>query len=119
VIARLRDEADRSLKRELVLDAVADKLEIEVGDEEIEELVRDEADHMGEDPDEISQRLHQSGNIEKIRADLRLRKALDHVVAGVQRIPVELAKAREKLWTPEKEKGTPGVKIWTPGGKEA
>jgi trigger factor len=119
VIARLRDEADRSLKRELVLDAVADKLEIEVGDEEIEELVRDEADHMGEDPDEISQRLHESGNIEKIRADLRLRKALDQVVAGVQRIPVELAKAREKLWTPEKEKGTPGVKIWTPGSKEA
>jgi trigger factor len=119
VIARLQEDADRSLKRELVLDAVADKLEIHVGDEEIEELVRDEADHMGEDPDEISQRLRQSGNMEKIRADLRLRKALDQVVAGVQRIPVELAKAREKLWTPEKEKGTPGVKIWTPGSKEA
>jgi trigger factor len=119
VIARLQDEADRSLKRELVLDAVADKLEIEVGDEEIEELVRDEADHMGEDPDAISERLRQSGNLDKIRADLRLRKALDQVVAGVQRIPVELAKAREKLWTPEKEKGTPGVKIWTPGSKEA
>jgi trigger factor len=119
VIARLQEEADRSLKRELVLDAVADKLEIQVGDEEIEELVRDEADKMGEDPDEISQRLRQSGNLEKIRADVRLRKALDQVVAGVQRIPVELAKAREKLWTPEKEKGTPGVKIWTPGSKEA
>lgn len=114
VIARLQDEADRSLKRELVLDAVADKLEIKVDDEEIEELVRDEADHVGEDPEEISQRLHQSGNLEKIRADLRLRKALDHVVAGVQRTPVELAKAREKLWTPEKEKGSTGVKIWTP-----
>jgi trigger factor len=119
VIARLQDEADRSLKRELVLDAVADKLDIEVGDEEIEELVRDEADHVGEDPDEISQRLRQSGNLEKIRADLRLRKALDQVVAGVKRIPVDLAKAREKLWTPEKEKGSTGVKIWTPGSKEA
>jgi trigger factor len=119
VIARLQDEADRSLKRELVLDAVADKLEIEVGDEEIDELVRDEADHVGEDPDEISQRLRRSGNLEKIRADLRLRKALDQVVAGVKRIPVDLAKAREKLWTPEKEKGSTGVKIWTPGSKEA
>jgi trigger factor len=119
VIARLQDEADRSLKRELILDAVADKLEIEVGDEEIDELVRDEADHVGEDPDEISQRLRRSGNLEKIRADLRLRKALDQVVAGVKRIPVDLAKAREKLWTPEKEKGSTGVKIWTPGSKEA
>lgn len=119
LIARLQEEADRALKRELILDAVADKLEIQVGDEEIEELVREQADEVGDDPDEISRRLRQSGNLEKVRADLRLRKALDHVVAGVKRIPVELAKAREKLWTPEKEKGGTGVKIWTPGSKEA
>jgi hypothetical protein len=33
----------------------------------------------------------------------------------VQRIPVELAQAREKLWTPEKEKTEPVPKLWTPG----
>src|SRR5918999_401229 len=119
VLARLQAEADRSLRRELLLDAVADKLAIEISDEEIEELVREQAEELGEEPDEIAQRLRESGNLEKIRADLRLRKALDQVVAGVKRIPVDLAKAREKLWTPEKEKGTPGVKIWTPGSKEA
>jgi trigger factor len=119
VLARLRDEADRSLKRELLLDAVADKLGVRVDDEEIDELVREQAEEMGEEPDEIAQRLRQSGNLEKIRADLRLRKALDHIVAGVTRIPVDLAKAREKLWTPEKEKGGSGMKIWTPGSKEA
>ena len=119
VLARLQVEADRSLKRELVLDAVAAKLAIEVSDEEIDELVREEADQAGDDPGEIGRRLRQSGNLEKLRTDLRMRKALDQVVAGVKRIPVDLAKAREKLWTPEKEKGTPGVKIWTPGSKEA
>jgi trigger factor len=119
VLARLQIEADRSLKRELVLDAVAAKLAIEVSDEEIDELVQEEADQVGEDPGEIGRRLRQSGNLEKLRTDLRMRKALDQVVAGVKRIPVDLAKAREKLWTPEKEKGTPGVKIWTPGSKEA
>ena len=31
-----------------------------------------------------------------------MRKALDRVVADVKRIPLELARAREKLWTPEK-----------------
>ena len=119
VLARLQAEADRSLKRELLLDAVADKLAVQVSDEEIDELVREQADEMGEEPDEIAERLRQSGNLEKIRADLRLRKALDQVVAGVQRIPVDLAKARERLWTPEKEKGGSGMKIWTPGSKEA
>ena len=36
----------------------------------------------------------------------------------VKRIPVELADAREKLWTPEKEKPETGTKLWTPGSKE-
>ena len=35
VLARLQAEADRSLKRELLLDAVADKLAVQVSDEEI------------------------------------------------------------------------------------
>ena len=100
----LQAEADRSLKRELLLDAVADKLAVQVSDEEIDELVREQADEMGEEPDEIAERLRQSGNLEKIRADLRLRKALDQVVAGVQRIPVDLAKARERLWTLRRRK---------------
>jgi hypothetical protein len=37
----------------------------------------------------------------------------------VMRIPVDLANAREKLWTPEKEKAPSGMNIWTPGSEEA
>ena len=38
----------------------------------------------------------------------------------MKRIPVELARAREKLWTPEKEKPEPRLtKLWTPGSKES
>jgi trigger factor len=122
VVARLRAEAERSLARELVLDAVADKLGLEVSDEEVDELVREQADESGEDPAEVLGRLRDSdgGRVyAKLKGDLRLKKALDEVVAGVNRIPVDLARAREKLWTPEKEKGGPGMKIWTPGSEEA
>jgi hypothetical protein len=49
---------------------------------------------------------------------LRLRVALDRVAAEVKRIPVELAKAREKLWTPGQEKPEGAPKLWTPGEKE-
>ncbi len=122
VVARLRVEAERSLARELVLDAVADKLGLEVSDEEVDELVREQADESGEDPAEVLARLRDSdgGRVyAKLKSDLRLKKALDEVVAGVKRIPVDLARAREKLWTPEKEKGGPGMKIWTPGSEEA
>lgn len=118
VVARLRAEAERSLKRELVLDAVATKLEIEVADAEIDELIQEQTPD-GDDPQEAARVLRESGGYEKLRADLRLKKALDEVAAGVKRIPVELAAAREKLWTPEKEKGSKGMNIWTPSSEEA
>jgi trigger factor len=118
VVARLRAEAERSLKRELILDAVATKLAIEVADEEIDQLISEQTAD-GDDPDENARALRESGGYEKLRADLRLKKALDEVAEGVKRIPVELAAAREKLWTPEKEKGSKGMNIWTPSSEEA
>ncbi len=116
LVERLRAEAERSLARELVLDAVASKLDIQVADEEIDDLIREQAE---DEPEEAKRLLQESGGYEKLRADLRLKKALDEVVSGVKRIPVELARAREKLWTPEKEKGSKGMNIWTPSSEEA
>jgi trigger factor len=118
VVGRLRAEAERAVKRELVLEAVADKAGIEVADEEIEALIREQAAEAGDDPDEAVKTLRESGAWEGIRGDLRLRRALDEVAAGVKRIPVELAKARAELWTPEKEKGGTKMNIWTPGSEE-
>jgi trigger factor len=115
---RLREEAARSVARELVLDAVADDLGIDVSDEELDELIRDEAVGEDEDADEVVARIRQSPVLERLREDLRLRKALDRIVAEVKPIPVDLAHAREKLWTPEQEKAPGDTKIWTPGSKE-
>ena len=119
VAMRLRAQADRAIRRELVLDAVADKLGIEVTDEEVETFVRDQSEAVGDDPDTTLATLRERGALEALRADLRLRKALDEIAAGVKPIPVELAQAREQLWTPEKEKSTSGMNIWTPGSEEA
>jgi trigger factor len=116
--AGARSEAELAVKRELVLEAVADQLGTEVGDDEVEDLIRKEASEAGEDPDATISAMRERGGFEQLRGDLRLRKSLDEVVSGVNRIPVELAQAREKLWTPEKEKGSSGMKIWTPGSEE-
>jgi trigger factor len=113
---RLLEQARQSLGRELVLEAVADKLRIEISDEELREFVRAEAGD--EDADALVQEVWKSPRREALRADLRLRRALDRVVAEVNRIPAALAEAREKLWTPEKEKAEPVTKLWTPGRKE-
>ena len=113
----LRAEAAQSVARELVLEAVADKLGIEVSDAEIEALIRDQVEE-GEDADAVVERMHQHGAYEQLREDIRLRNALDRVAAEVSRIPVDLARAREKLWTPGQEKGPGGTKLWIPGQEE-
>jgi hypothetical protein len=54
----------------------------------------------------------------QLREDLRLKKALDRLAEEVKPIPVELAQAREQIWTPDKEKSPAETKLWTPGSKE-
>jgi len=114
LVARLRDEAERSVARELVLDAVADQLDLDVTDAEVEELVREQAESLGDDPEELLVALRESGRFESLREDLRLRQALDHVAAEVQRIPLAQAEAREAIWTPDKENPPTETKLWTP-----
>jgi trigger factor len=115
LVARLRDEAAGSVARELVLDAVADELGLQVSDEEVEALVREQAEELEDDADETLLRLRESGRFETLRDDVRLRNALDRVAAEVKRIPRELADAREAIWTPDKEKPQTEAKLWTPG----
>ena len=115
LLTRLGEEAARSVARELVLDVAADQLGIVVSDDEIEELVREQAVLVDDDADATLLRLRESGRFEQLRDDLRLRNALDRVASEVKRIPKELAEARDALWTPEKEKQPTDAKLWTPG----
>jgi trigger factor len=114
LVARLQDEAQRSVARELVLEAVAEQLALEVPDSEVEELVREQAEAIGDDADEMLVALRESGRFESLRDDLRLRRALDRVAAEVKRIPLAQAEAREAIWTPDKENPPTETKLWTP-----
>jgi trigger factor len=114
LLARLHDEAQRSVARELVLEAVAEQLGLEVPDAEVEELVREQAEALGDDAAEMVVALRESGRFETLRDDLRLRKALDRVAEEVQRIPLAQAEAREAIWTPDKENPPTETKLWTP-----
>jgi trigger factor len=118
LVERMGAEAALSVARELVLEAVADQLGLEVSDEEIEELIREQAVLQGDDADEAVQQVFSDGRQEVLRGDLRLRKALDRVAADAKRVPAEVARAREEIWTPDKETPPTETKLWTPGSKE-
>ncbi len=110
---RLREEASQSVARELVLEAVADKLGLEVTDDEIREELRT----AGESDEDIEEFVAQGG-ADRVRDDLRMKKALDRIAAEVKPISPELATARESIWTPEQERQATETKLWTPGSKE-
>jgi trigger factor len=110
---RLRAEAKQSIARELLLEAVADDLGIEVTDDEIRAELRDQGEEDA-DIDEFFER----GGADRVRPDLRMKKAVDRIAAEVKPITAEPAAAREKLWTPDKEKKDKPKKVWTPGSKE-
>jgi trigger factor len=97
-----------------VLEAAADKLGIQVSDDEIDEAFHERF----EEPEKVIEQARAGGVYETERENLRLAKALDRVAAEVKRIPLEQAEARERIWTPEKEKQQTETKLWTPGSKE-
>jgi trigger factor len=113
---RMRGEAMRAVGQEIVLEAVADQLALEVTDQEVRETL----ERQGETEESVEWVLQNADTLDRIKEDLRLRNALDRVAAEVTRIEPELAEAREKLWTPEQqqveqEAAAGEKKIWTPG----
>jgi trigger factor len=118
LVEEVRVEARRSIARELVLEAAADKLKLKISDNEIEELVREQSGATGEDADELVAEIWRVGRHQELREDMRMSAALDRICEGVKPIPLAQAEAREQIWTPEKEKPASPSKLWTPGSKE-
>jgi trigger factor len=114
LIARLREQAAASVAGELVLEAIADQLGIEVTDEAVDAAFRERF----EEPEKIIEQAREAGAYEAERETMRLARALDRVTADVERVPPEQAAAREAIWTPDKEKPKTETKLWTPGSKE-
>ena len=88
-------------------------------DDDIANVIVAQLMHLeSDDPDQVIEDIWSHGHQESLREDLRLRAALDRLVADVNPISLDLAEARDKLWTPDKENTEPEKKLWTPGSKE-
>ena len=76
----LRTDAEKSVKTQLVLDAIAETEQVQVNDAELTERIIYQAQRFGVSPDEYVQRAQQSGQLGAIFADVRRGKALAAVV---------------------------------------
>ena len=109
-------EAEAALRREAVLAAVVEAEGIQPSDEEVLEELRPLAERDGRKPEKLLEDLRRRGTLESLRQEIATRQALALLVREAKPIPAEQARAREKLWTPEKESPERGSRqLWTPG----
>jgi trigger factor len=109
-----KPDAERELKREAVLAAIAEAEAIEVTEEELVEALAHTAEHERITPEKLLARLRENGRDVMVREDIAVRKAIDLVAESAKPIPLEQAEAREKIWTPEKEEEEKPSELWTP-----
>jgi trigger factor len=114
LIEESKPDAERELKREAVVTAIAEAEAIEVSEEEMVEALAHSAEHERTTPQKLLERLRANGRDAVVREDLRARKAIELVAESATPIPLEQAEVREKIWTPEKEREAAGS-LWTPG----
>ena len=114
LIEETKPDAEKELKREAVVTAIAEAEGIEVSEEEMIEALEHSAEHERTTPEKLLERLRQSGRDKMVSEDLRARKAMELVAESAKSIPKEQAEAREKIWTPEKEQKEKSGELWTP-----
>jgi len=116
VVQELSPDAEMSIRRELAVEAVAEAEGIVVTDAEVEDQIRADAEAAGRDPEELLAEARRQNAFEAIRKDMVRSRAVRLLVESAVPIPMEQAKAREKLWTPEStEPEVAAAKLWTPG----
>ncbi|HXF31812.1 MAG TPA: trigger factor [Solirubrobacterales bacterium] len=121
LIEETKPDAERELKREAVVTAIAAAEGLEASEEEMVEALAHSAEHERTTPEKLLARLRENGRDKVIAEDLVAQKAIELVADSAKPIPkaeaddrAEKADAAEKILAPEGE-GKPAGKLWTPG----
>jgi trigger factor len=78
--AELRASAEKTVRAQFILDAVAAKTDVQIGDAELTEYLVRQADRYQMAPQEFANQVMQSGNLPMLVADIRRNKALSEVL---------------------------------------
>ena len=76
----MRESAEKSVRAQFILDAIADKTEVQIGDAELTEYLVRQAAQYQMAPQEFANQIIQSGNLPMLVADIRRNKALAGVL---------------------------------------
>jgi trigger factor len=84
VRGKQEEPARTAVHARLVLDAIAEKTDLQVESSEVDDKIRAESERIGETYEELRKRLTGSGGLQSIRVQLLREKALDSVLAAAE-----------------------------------
>jgi trigger factor len=116
ILAEARPDAEQALRREAVIAAVVAAEDIKPSDGDVLDALQASAAREGTTPEKLRERLEKAGRLDDLVDDLAQRQAIDLLAENAKPLSEEQARARDKLWTPDKEYPR-GIEkpIWTPG----
>jgi trigger factor len=115
IVEQGKEDAERQLKREAVLAAIVAAEDIEPSDAEVLDSLERAAAGQSASPKKLLERMRSAGRLDAYKAELAQRDALDRLAESAVAIGVEQAQARDKLWTPDKDRPEQAQQLWTPG----
>lgn len=117
ILEDAKPEAEQALKRDAVLAAIIEAEAVEPSGEDVLRALESSAQRESTTPEKLLKRLEKAGRLDALKRDLAIRQAVDLITEAAKPVTVEQARAREKLWTPEKGEsgGKPAGDLWTPG----
>ncbi|MBN1796337.1 MAG: trigger factor [Sedimentisphaerales bacterium] len=98
-------QAKEQLKIYFIMDKVAEKLKVEVTDEELNGQIAQLAVQQGQRPEAMRQQMERSGSLEQFRQQIRDEKCVDKILESAKIAEVEPKKSAKKS-TKEKSKKT-------------
>jgi trigger factor len=123
ILTELEPDAEQALRREAVLTAIVEAEGIEPPEQELLEALTPIAERESVEPQKLLEDLRQAGRVDELREELAVRAAIELIASRAVAIPAAQARAREQLWTPDKDtEGEPGSqpaaagssRLWTP-----
>jgi trigger factor len=89
-------KANEQLKTFFIMDKVAEKLEIEVNDEELNGQIAQMAIQQGQRPEKLRQEMEKNGSLEQFRQQIRDEKCVEKLLESAKVKEVEPKKEAEK-----------------------
>jgi trigger factor len=116
ILGEAHPDAAQAIRREAVIAAVIEAEGIEASDGDVLDALGTSAAREGIEPEKLRDRLEKTGRLDEVREDLAQRGAVTFLAENAKAITSDQARARDKIWTPEKgEPEGAGKQLWTPG----